>query len=243
MADADNTTAAGDVSPAWDGRFEAAEELIKQQRHRTEEPPRDGGRWPVSAALLPDPASAVSLSLERLMIDAAELAGPDHWRTGRPGTAHLTLRALERRRAGVTAEDADVQRYARALQRAADGCDVLEFDLRGLIATPGTIMVPATPTDGGVADLAARFAAELGQDRWLEESLGERDLWYVNLLHFAGPIADPVGLVDWVNDRRTLSVGTVVIDQVQLIRWDYHWAGSRCDLWPVPLATFRLGER
>lgn len=225
------------VSGALDGRFDAARDLIMTQRHRRDERPRPGGRWPVSVVMLPDPDSRVSASLEGLMDQAIGFAGPHHRRTGRSGTAHLTIRALEHRRDGVTPNDPAVQRYAAAMRRAAAGCGPLSFTIQGLTVTPGTVMAIAVPTDTRADRLLDRFRHELGDDGWLEASIGERDIWYLNLLHFAGTIRDPAGLLDWVDAHRTALIGTLTVDECRLIRWDYETVDERIDLFPVTLAS------
>lgn len=225
------------TSSALDGRFDGARDLIMSQRHRREEPLREGGRWPVSVMMQPDPASMLSQSLQQLMVEAIGFAGSHHWRTGRPGTAHLTVRALERRRNGVVPEDAAVQRYAGAMRRAAVGCRPLSFVVQGLTVTPGTVMAIAWPTDGQADRLLDRLGEELVDDGWLERSIGARDIWYLNLLHFAGRINDPGGLLDWVDARRRAPIGTLTVHECRLIRWDYEIVDGRYDLFPVTLAS------
>ncbi|WP_091528130.1 hypothetical protein [Microlunatus soli] len=71
----------------------------------------------------------------------------------------------------------------------------------------------------------------------MEAATGVRDIWYLNLLHFAGPIADPDGLLDWVESHRETFIGTITIDECRLIRWDYRVIDGRYDLLPVTLAA------
>lgn len=227
----------GYASPAFDGRFDDARDLIRSQRHRREEPLHEGGRWPVSVMIQPDPGSMLSMTLQRLMVEAIGFAGPHHWRTGRPGTAHLTVRALERRRNGVVPDDAAVQRYAGAMRRAAIGCGPLSFKVQGLTVTPGTVMAIATPTDGQADRLLGRFGRELRDDGWLEAAIGVRDIWYLNLLHFAGRINNPVGLLGWVDAHRQALIGTLTVRECRLIRWEYEIVDDRYDLFPVTLAS------
>ena len=225
------------LSAAFDGRFDAARDLIMKQEHRREHGLYEGGRWPVSVTLQPDPRSSVSARLHQLTDEVVGLAGAQHWRTGRVGTAHLTVRALERRREGVGADDPAVQRYAAAMRRAAAGCGPLPFAVEGLVATPGTVMATAVPMDGRPDRLLRRLGVELADDGWLEASIGVRDIWYLNLLHFAGPVDDPEGLLHWVDARQTTRIGTLTIDECRLIRWDYKTVDGRFDLFPVTLAA------
>lgn len=238
----DGEARVGGVSAAFDGRFDGARELVRAQQHRREEPLGEGGRWPVSVMLQPDPTSSLSVALERLMAEALGFAGPDHWRTGRPGTAHLTVRALERRRDNVVPDDPAVQRYAAAMRRAAASCRPLSFVVQGLTVTSGTVMAVAMPTDGQADRLLQRFDYELGDDGWLEASIGSRDIWYLNLLHFAGAIIDPDGLLEWVDARREAPIGRLTVDECRLIRWDYEVADGRYDLFPVTLASASFSQ-
>jgi len=231
------------VSAAFDGRFDNAKELIRVQQHRREEPLHEGGRWPVSVMLQPDPTSSLSVALERYMAQALGFAGPNHWRTGRPGTAHLTVRALERRRENVAADDPAIQRYNTAMRRAAANCRPLSFLVQGLTVTSGTVMAVATPTDAQADRLLKRFDYELGDDGWLEASIGVRDIWYLNLLHFAAAIIDPEGLLEWVDAHRTTPIGTLTVNWCHLIRWDYQMLEGRYDLCPVTLASARFAQK
>ena len=238
----DGVTETSGVSPAFDGRFDRAAELIKTQRHRREEPLHEGGRWPISVTMHPDPSSDLSTALGRLVTEALAIAGPDHWRTGRPGTAHLTVRALERRRNDVSPEDPAVLRYAVAMQRASATCGRPTFDVCGLIATPGTVMAVATPTDGRAELLLETLGDELGADGWLEESIGPRDIWYLNVIHFAAAINDPDGLLEWVDAHRETHFGTFTADQCHLIRWDHQLTDGRYEVFPVTLATSSFAD-
>lgn len=196
----------------------------------------------MSVMLQPDPTSSLSVELERLMAEALKFAGQAHWRTGRPGTAHLTVRALERRRENVAADDPAVQRYAATMRRAAASCRPVSFRVQGLTVTSGTVMAVAMPTDGEADRFLERFDYELGGDGWLEASIGLRDIWYLNVLHFAGAIIDPDGLLEWVDAHREARIGALTVDQCRLIRWDYEVVDGRYGLRPVTLASASFAQ-
>ena len=58
------------------------------------------------------------------------------------------------------------------------------------------------------------------------------------MLHFAAPLADPAGLVAWVDARTTLGPLSIPVtaDRVEVVR--YAFDGQRTV--PVPLATMTL---
>ena len=89
----------------FDQLFDEAVPLISSQRHRRDSPPLEGGRWPVSVVLRPPADCDLSRRLDNLTTEVADLAGPGHWHTGRVGSAHLTVRALEHYRHEVDPSD------------------------------------------------------------------------------------------------------------------------------------------
>ncbi|WP_427888429.1 hypothetical protein ACQHIV_34550 [Kribbella sp. GL6] len=191
--------------------------------------PREGGRWPLSVVLRPDPGTALARSLDVLTQEAAALAGPDHWQTGQLGSAHLTVRALEPRREHIPTNDPTAARYRSALTRATSrhgGGDTrpsgepagwpATFRVTGLTLTPGTVMACAEPLDPAADTFSDRLTTELGADAWYETA--RRDIWYLNLLHFTGDIARPGELIDWVASRRATPYGTVAISNPELVR-------------------------
>ena len=109
----------------FDRLFEEGAPLVRHHLHHRESPPVEGGRWPVSVVLRPDPVSAGRL--ERTMTEAEAYAGPGHFRTGTADSAHFTIRALERYR--QTVDDEAVRRYAGALRRAARDVGPIALDL------------------------------------------------------------------------------------------------------------------
>ena len=120
----------------FDELFDEAVPTVLAGGHGRDEPPVEGGRWPVTVVLLPD--DALATRLHEVTLEAARLAGPGHWHTGAAGVSHLTVRALEGYRASVTVEDPAVARYARAMRRAAARCGPVGVEVTGLTLTPST---------------------------------------------------------------------------------------------------------
>ncbi|TCC11016.1 hypothetical protein [Kribbella soli] len=213
--------------------FTTAAPRIAAGTHQRDELPREGGRWPLSVVLRPAPESRLSHALDAVTQEAAELAGPGHWQTGQLGSAHLTVRALEPRREHLPADDPVVARYHSALHRATTRAQwPIGFRVTGLTLTAGTVMACAEPLDAAADAFSDHVTHELGPDAWYETE--RRDIWYLNLLHFTDDIAAPDALIEWVGDRRTTSLGTMLIEAPELVRSEYR-PGPRPHMGPIAL--------
>jgi len=223
----------------FDRLFAEAAPLIQQGLHQRETPPVDGGRWPVSVVLRPDDASAERL--EQVMTQAETLAGPGHFRTGIAGSVHFTVRVLERYREEVGDQDEAVQRYARAMSRAARQVGAIELELVGVTLAPGSVMVCAHAVDDNADRFMDLLKDELGDDAWREAEF-TRDIWYANLLHFAADIVAPSELIEWVAQHRELDLGRVVMDTAELVRFRYEDSAHGRRMRPEVLASVRAGR-
>jgi hypothetical protein len=216
--------------------------LIAAGQHGVDTPPVENGeRWPVSTVFRPDPAGPLAQRLDQLTLEAADAAGPGHLQTGQLHSAHFTIRALERYRETVTSDDPALHRYAAALRASAAEVSPATFELTGLILTRGTVMACARPLDDHANHLHKLYADALGPDGWLEAD-EVRDIWYVNLLHFAAPIPDPTSLIAWVTARRHLPLGTVTVTTAELVRFR-HTPGPRPYMRPETLTAVPLGAQ
>jgi hypothetical protein len=216
--------------PKFDQLFDTAVALITTGRHQRDSLPQEGGRWPVSVVLPPPLDSPLSRRLDTLTSEAAALAGPGHWQTGQPGSAHLTVRALEGYREVIPPDDAAIQRYRAAIERAAPG--PTRFRVTGLTLTPGSVMACAVPLDASADDFMDRLTTELGPDGWFERPHGRRDIWYLNLLHFTTSVTHPEKLIGWVAGHRRTELGEVRITGAELVRFRY-CSGPRAHMAPV----------
>jgi hypothetical protein len=224
---------------AFDRLFAEAAPLIKQAQHQRETRPAEGGRWPLSVVLRPDQASAEKL--EQAMAEVETRAGPGHFRTGIAGSVHFTVRALEGYREAVAADDDAVQRYARAMSRAAGAVRPIGLDLVGITLTAGSVMACAYPIDDNADRFMDLLMDELGDDAWLETNF-RRDIWYATILHFATDIAHPASLVEWVAQRRELGLGRTVMDSAELVRFRYEDVAHGRLMRPEVLATAWTGS-
>ena len=168
--------------------FGLGRDALLSGTHQCETHPVDGGsRYGLSVVLRPDPSAAARLAT--VGAEAAEFTGAGHWPSGDADLVHFTVRSLERHRESVPPDDPAAERYRTALEKAAGR--PIRLRLAGLTLTPVSVMACAWPCDDAADQFAAALAAALGEDGAYEN--GERDVWYANVLHFAGPVADPAG--------------------------------------------------
>lgn len=206
----------------FDELFDEAKPAILQNRHVCDVIPQEGGRWPISAVLLPAGGQAVSLveTTERVR----PLVGPGHFLSGSSRAVHITVRALEYRREHVPAGDPAVCRYLDAARRAGLRSSHVRFQITGLTLQKGGLMAALAPIDAAADRLATALGEELGEDGWHEAHF-RRTIWYTTLIHFTGPIARPVDLVDFVAERRQLDLGGLAFDRLRLVKYQ-HTVGS-----------------
>lgn len=205
---------------AFDRLFLRGRDAVLAGTHEICEPPLDGQpRFGISIIVRPDPAIAAVLAT--VTADVMAISGSAHWPTGAAVASHFTIRSLEPHREPIADDDAAVRRYADALARtSARRPGPIRFAMTGLTLTPTSVMYCAEPLDDAAGVLVAVLDDELGADCWFEADV-TRDIWYANVVHFAGPIADPTGLVDWVASHRGHRIGETKIAEIELVRWAY----------------------
>ncbi|MGI8880127.1 MAG: hypothetical protein ACR2KJ_06370 [Jatrophihabitans sp.] len=236
MSTADSSAPSGDRSK-FDGLFRQARPLLLSQTHQRDVPPVEGGRWPVSVVLFPD--RAMTAALERVMHEAVRMAGQRHFHTGLAGSAHFTVRALEKYRDAIGPDDVPVERYCAALRAAAARSHPIGLRVVGLTLASNGVIACAIPTDTAAGQFATTLASELGPDSWREADF-HRDIWYSTVVHFADDIARPQQLVDWVADRRDLDLGITITNTVHLVRFRHDAWDGRPLMRPEPLGEATL---
>ena len=202
----------------FDALFAEAAPLVSSQRHTRDGPPRTNGRWP--ASIVCRPPSAMAALLESWMWMALNFAGPHHYRTGLAGSAHLTVRALEPRCEGRAPTDPVATSWRHTLSDVAKTTPPLRFRFTGVTLTPGTVMAQMEPADETPWVFMRKLAQSLGSLAWYEEQWPARDIWYVNLVHFAAPIADSEGLLAWVAEHRDIPPVQLEIPSVELVAFE-----------------------
>lgn len=85
-------------------------------------------------------------------------------------------------------------------------------------------MLCAEPSGDAIERLYDAYEDALGEDGWLEADF-DRNIWYSTLVHFTRPLTNPQAVVDWVGERRELSLGQVECPQAELVV--YRFNGSR----------------
>lgn len=205
--------------PRFDALFDEAVPRVLGATHVIDVPPRPGGgRWPVSVALMPNEVEGRRFT--ELMTQLLPFSGPGHFLTGHPAALHVTVRALEDRRNDIQPDDPAVGRYRSAVFRTASRNRAVCLRVVGLTLTTTGVMVALEPEDEAAASLARILAEELGPDGWREAEFA-RAIWYAMILHFAAPVAQPDKLVAFVADRRRLDLGTVTLNSLSVVRFNY----------------------
>ncbi|MDQ2739012.1 MAG: hypothetical protein M3Y35_10470 [Actinomycetota bacterium] len=214
---------------------EAAPKLLAGIYGRESVPITGNDRWPISVvACLPPEVEQI---VDGLTSDAIGVAGDGHLRTGAAGSAHVTVRSLERYRAAVPPDDPAVRRYTEAVRSAAAVSPPIDLVFTGVTLTSNGILGQLETVDESLRELMAGLEEALGDDACLER--GEpRDLAYVSLLHFADEIRDPVGLIRWVQSHRTMEPVAFTLSDLLLVA--YRWTDERE---PLTGRRFRQASR
>lgn len=221
---------------AFDRLFAEGRRALSEGTHRYQKPPVDGSpRWGISALMRPDTASAAALDL--ITHQAAATVAGSHWTTGASTSSHLTLRSLESFRETVPPGDPKVARYAAALRTAMEGIGPIRFTVTGLTLTAHSVMACAIPANTAADDLATAYGEALGADGWHEREFN-RDLWYLNLIHFAEPVQRPAELISYVDARRTTDLADILVTEVQIAQWRHSLTG----MLPVAHASVAPGH-
>jgi len=192
-----------------------------------------GNRWGLSLDVRLDPAAEDRL--DALAAEGAEVAGPGQWLTGSRGAAHLTVSYLERTWREVGADDPEVRRFAALVAPLAARTPPLRWRLTGLALADRGILALAEPVDDAPDGFRAALLAELAE-LGSAEAYYRRSVWWATVLHFAAPLPDPAGLVDWVDARTSFAADDVVpvtAERAEVVRYEYD--GRRAV--PVTLAA------
>ena len=214
---------ADSTRPVFDRLFSDAVPALISGRHRQDEPPVDGGRWPVSVVCLPGERSRGVLT--EVMNEALVHAGPGHFETGSADASHFTVRALEPYREAASHADEISAAWIAALETVGRESPPIRLRLTGVTLSVSAVMVQAEPLDDGPWELMRRLRVALGPLAWFEEQ--ERDIWYASVVHFAAPILDARGLLGWAEERRQSLSHDVVLDSLTLTRFRYGATGGR----------------
>ncbi|MCP3421351.1 hypothetical protein [Nocardioides pinisoli] len=156
-------------NPAFDRLLEDAIPALLAGAHRRDEPPVDGGRWPVSVVCVPDETTRDVLA--GVMDEAVTCAGPGHFETGRQDASHFTVRALEPYRAAASAHEPVTDGWISSLEDVGRESPPVRLRLTGVTLSVGGVMVQAEPVDDGPWELMRRLRAALGSLAWFEDQV------------------------------------------------------------------------
>ncbi len=179
-------------NPVFDRLFDDAVPALLAGEHRRDEPPVDGGRWPVSVVAVPDDAARDVLA--GVLDEALVHAGPTDPVSGE---------------------------WVRALDAVARTSPPVRLRLTGVTLTRSGVLVQAEPVDDSAWELMRGLRDELGPLAWYEDQGAPRDIWYSTVLHFAAPLLDPAGLVAWAEQNRRSLQHETVLDSLSLVRFRY----------------------
>lgn len=208
-------------NPVFDRLFEHSAAQILEGSHEREHPPVEGGRWPVSVVAAGVPQSFLE-QLQGLLAEIADFAGPGHFMTGFRDSAHITVRALEPYREAAAREDPIVSDWVGAIKRAAADTRPFTLSCTGLTLSQGGVLAQLEPHDATPWELLDRLRAELGDLAWFEDRGMKRNILYASIIHFAGDVRDPRGLVDWVVTHRLFEEPTSFqITGLDLVRFHH----------------------
>lgn len=196
----------------------AGRAAITSGTHETEAAPDEHGlRWGPSVILRPDAGALVRIDAWTSTL--VSIVGAANWPTGLANTAHITVRTLSGRQA--TGLDRPLlDRYSAALAKTAEAAGPVRFQAQSVLLSPISVMLSLSPVDHSADRLATALAQALGPDGWFEKNR-VRDIWYVNLIHFMGPIADTNGLLNWVDGFDQSSAFVVDCNAIEIVRWDF----------------------
>ena len=217
-----------------DGIHQRGRAAVLAGRELLDVPPGPGStRWGLSLDVRLDPAA--EQHLDSLATEAAGLAGPGQWLTGGRGSSHLTVTYLERAWREVDAGDQDVRTYAALAAALAAGTPPLRWTIIGLALADRGVLAMAEPVDAAPGAFRAAVLERLG-GLGAEEAGYRGSTWWATLVHFAAPLADRAGLVEWVDARLSLPPVLVTAERVEVVRYAYDGARTA----PVALFTAEL---
>ena len=108
----------------------------------------------------------------------------------------------------------------------AAGTPPLRWELTGLALADRGILALAQPVDDAPDAFRAAVLSELAE-LGRAEAYYRQSVWWATVLHFAAPVPDPAGLVDWVDARTSLTPFPVSADRAEVVRYVPHQARER----------------
>ncbi|MBF8186803.1 hypothetical protein ITP53_13835 [Nonomuraea sp. K274] len=177
-------------------------------------------RWGAAAVLRP-----TGEIVDRLTELAATIEAPGHWVHGGPAL-HVTLRSLEPYRDRIPEADPLRRAYAEALKEAAADLPPARLRLAGVSPHQGGVLVCGHPEDDTLSIMWKRFAHALESRGIRDLEYGRtRDLWYVSLVHFTGPLTNPHELADWCDRHADTALGVAELPTAEIVKFTHTGTG------------------
>lgn len=186
-----------------------------------EEPPHaERGRWGISMLLRPSMPMLTRLSHLAVELNAA--AGGGHWAHG-PTLLHASLKALEVYRGAPPAGDPAVAAYSAALSHAVEGIPPIRASVRAVSPHSLGVAVHVHPHGDALDLLYRRLGVALADSGAPVFEYWVRDVWYINVLHFAAPVAaEP--LIAYCDANRDFDFGETTFDAAELVSYAFDGA-------------------
>lgn len=186
----------------------------------------DGGAAPVDErrglTLVARPGPALAARIDDLL-DRLEACAPGQYRQPR-ADLHMTLLSLFTVSADYAPQLARLDDYRAAARAALEGVAPFEVDFRGVTVSRGAVLAQGFPRDAVLATLRERLRAAL-RERGLDGSVDGRYRLvtaHASLLRFARPLARPADFAAALADMRTLALGTLRVDALELVVNDWY---------------------
>lgn len=214
---------------------ESKEQLKKGKIDTDPVPDNSSRRWGVSIVIRPtEPALS---KLVNTADEIAKFAGSDQIIYD-DSNLHTTIRSIEFQRLEVDENDEKVKEYEEALRVVTEKFGSIKISYKGLTASKGGVMAQGWPLDDTLQEIREAFHEELEKRGLLggPEEVSIRQTSHASLAVFTQPLADPEGLVNYLQDNRETDFGTCEITQIDLVRY----RRTETDVSLVVFATLQL---
>jgi len=181
-------------------------------------PDNTSRRWGVSIVIRP--TEPVLSRLSNVVQELAEFTGNEQVLYGQ-SNLHTTLRSIEFQRLEVDENDEKVQEYIKALEAVVKKFGPIRITYKGLTANRGGVMAQGWPVDDTLQDIREAFHGEIEKRGLLggPEEINVRQTSHASLIVITHPLANPLGLVEYVEKNRETDYGTSEATSIDLVRY------------------------
>lgn len=176
----------------------------------------------------PGPALAAGFTALLDRLDALE---PGQYRHP-PADLHLTVLSLFTVTDDPAPQLARLPEYRAAVRAATAGVAPLEIAFDGITASTGAVLAQGEPCGPGLEQLRERLRGEL-RARGLDGTLDQRYRLvtaHATLLRFVRPLAEPARFAAALAEMRSLPLGTLHADRLELVINDWYMSSGTLDV-------------